>query len=214
MTKKALSMETFLKQIQIGFLIRSVFSGAFFVIAFVCAITKPEDLFKFDIKNTLEAGLPLSLFCGVVVYAMQRSLFYPVIEWLLEAKWCEKFRGTCPLISRRAIQTHFWRWNITSPESTTEMFNERLTKWADLIHLQYNAFLSIVLGSFAGQQLDIVTHYTCKPLASLAWLLLISALVSNWRHYAFIDAAKADDLHRRFPRTPQRGELPRPEDEE
>jgi hypothetical protein len=86
------------------------------------------------------------------------------------------------------------------PQENNEKLNQALNKWADLVHLQYNAALCIVFGSISGVLFDSGTRPFCWRLAAIALSLniagavMLSGLTSNWRHYSFIDSVRERGL--------------------
>src|SRR5690242_6297947 len=77
-----LSMESVLRAFTISFLLRSVFAGIFFVFSYDfvvsrCSTIEIKEIFE---KSFLPVVLPMSLFAGVTVYGLHRSLFYPLVE--------------------------------------------------------------------------------------------------------------------------------------
>ncbi|HEV7923766.1 MAG TPA: hypothetical protein VGR14_00310 [Verrucomicrobiae bacterium] len=189
-------VESMLKGVPIGLLIRSIFSGGFFVFSFYLSIECKPDWVKLDGKTIYEIALPLSLFSGLIVYGIQRAWVYPIVEWFFESSWGEWWLRRLPLMSPAVIDTTIWRWNLNQAEPTdNKSFNEQLTRWADMIHMQYNAALCIGFGSFAGWVVVGHSNLTFSwRLFSLAMVLFGSGFVANWRHYAFIKGVKKRKL--------------------
>jgi hypothetical protein len=181
-------MDSLLKTFSIGHLLRSVFSGIFFVISCCVAIDFrkcPDN----EGKSFLTLLLLTSLFAGVTGYGIHRSVIYPFIEWAFNAKWATTLRKRVPLISIEAIDNLFWRWDPSEAEAMRDLnrINERLDAWADYIHLQFNSAVCIALGAVVMRCL-VPGEYAPSPfLIGLAVTLFVAALVSNWRSHSVVD---------------------------
>ncbi len=183
-------MDSILKSFSIGFLLRSVFSGVFFVISYYVASHSPADLLKIDGKMFLSLGLPAALFAGVTTYGLHRSLFYPVIEFCYDSNRGKALRKRRPLIRDATIRTLLWRWSADDATSATlrrPRQNRHFNTWADFIHLQYASAQCIVFGAVVGRVVVPGEHPPYWPLISLAVLLFIAALVSDWRTHSVLD---------------------------
>jgi hypothetical protein len=100
------TVESLLKAVPIGLLIRSIFAGGFFVIAFCLTKSPQPDWTTIEGKTLFETALPISLFAGMLVYGIQRALFYPLVELVFESKlgdWLVKLS-----IKDRVIDTAIW----------------------------------------------------------------------------------------------------------
>jgi hypothetical protein len=145
-------METILRTFSIGFLLRSVFSGIFFVISWYVALHGQLELAKVEGAIVLSVALPVALFAGVTAYGIHRSLLYPFIESFFDSDLAKGWRKRKPLIRVSTIHTLLWRWN-QDPKGTTfepEGINERLNNWSDFIHLQYASAVCIAFGALVG----------------------------------------------------------------
>lgn len=185
-----MNMDSILKAFTISFLLRSVFSGVFFVISYYVTLHNPVDLSKVDGKTLLSLGLPVALFAGVTTYGLHRSLFYPLIECFYDSSRGKTLRKRWPLIRVATIRTLLWRWNADDQPSsklTRRRQNEKLDTWADFIHLQYASAHCIVFGAVVGRVVVPGEHPPCWPLISLAVLLFAAALVSEWRTRSVLD---------------------------
>src|SRR5262249_4504271 len=134
----------------IGFLLRSVFAGIFFVLSYYVACGYDLEPTIMEAKSFSSSGLLVALFAGVVVYGVHRSLVYPFIEGFFNSKVGKACRSGLPLISNSTIETLSWRWNQGAHEArlSWKRINERLDAWADYIHLQFTSSLCIFLGVF------------------------------------------------------------------
>jgi hypothetical protein len=63
-------MEQMLKAFTIGFLLRSLFAGVFFVIAYQVSANGTMALVTFDSSVLFGVVLPVSLFSGVTIYGL------------------------------------------------------------------------------------------------------------------------------------------------
>jgi len=176
-------MESILKTFSIGFLLRSVFSGIFFVISYYGFGT----LVQIGDKPIFSTALLVALFSGVTAYGIHRSAVYPWIEWFFNSKFGKALRERIPLISSSTIHTLLWRWDQGAHEAALncEQINEHLNTWADFIHLQFTSSLCIVLGLLVSRFMG--NHRSFCLLIGLAVFLFLAALVSNWRSHSVLD---------------------------
>jgi hypothetical protein len=188
------TVDSMLKAVPIGLLIRSIFAGGFFVISFYLTKNPHPDWTTIEGKTLFDIALPVSLFVGVLVYGIQRALFYPLVELVFESKPGDSLVKFT--IKGRVIDTAIWRWNLNVQKPIdNKLLNEQLNRWADHIHTQYSVFLCIIFGSLAAWGFDTQSNYSLsKPLFWTAVLFLGSGLFNNARHYAFINGIKAKGL--------------------
>src|SRR6266567_1356154 len=106
-------MDSILKAFSIGFLLRSVFSGVFFVISSYVASHGPADFMKIEGASIFSVALPVALFGGVTAYGIHRSLLFGWIEYWFDSECGKACRKSVPLISTSTIQTLLWRWGQT-----------------------------------------------------------------------------------------------------
>ena len=126
-------MDSILKSFSIGFLLRSVFSGVFFVVSYYVASHNPVDLSTIDGKTLLSLGLPVALFAGVTTYGLHRSLFYPFIECCYDSDRGKALRQRMPLIRVSTIHILLWRWSAdeaTAPILRRPRQNRHFNTWA------------------------------------------------------------------------------------
>lgn len=67
-------MDAILQSFSLRFLLRSVFSGAFFVLSFFTATAGAIGKWVFAPADILSVGLPIALFAGVTIYGIHRSI--------------------------------------------------------------------------------------------------------------------------------------------
>ncbi|MFA6561262.1 MAG: hypothetical protein WCV00_05085 [Verrucomicrobiia bacterium] len=186
-------MDSLLKAFSISFLLRSIFSGIFFVISYRVASQDPLKITTIDGTTMFPIVLPVALFAGVIGYGIHRSLIHPWLEWFFDSKTGMKCRDKIPLISKNTVRTLLWRWNLSAeglPADQT-IINTHISVWGDFIHLQYVSMLCIALGALVGVFTALPnTHQPYWPLINLAIVLFIAGFVSNWRHYRVIDCAR------------------------
>src|SRR5579863_3856523 len=105
-------METILKSFSLGFLLRSIFSGTFFVLTYSVATKNTPAEVQVNAGNLFSFGMVFALVSGVTVYGIHRSVVYPVFEWAIGANWAKKCRknGTS-LISDNATRDLVNRWD-------------------------------------------------------------------------------------------------------
>jgi hypothetical protein len=184
-----------------GFLLRCLFSGAYFCVAFVVATPASQDFGS--IKLTLTSSIGISLFAGVATYTFHRSAIYAVLEWALNARRAKKCRAAYPLISRRTIQLLLRQW--ARPAVGDEIARERarhFSTWGDYVHLQYTSALCLLLGASCGA---LVTDGKVEPYAPLilvGFVLFLAGLVADWRLHAiseYVEALESRKLRRARP---------------
>ena len=186
-------MNSILKSFSIPFLLRSVFSGIFFVLSYYVSSRNPLEFARIDGSTMLSVALPVALFAGVAAYGIHRSLLYPFAEWFFDSNRGKAWRKRIPLISDLTIDTLLWRWDQDPHPAKWDrkVINERFNTWADYIHLQYVSTLCIASGAVVGAIIDSGKHSLYWPLIGLACLLFLAAIVSNWRHHSVLDYIKS-----------------------
>jgi hypothetical protein len=165
-----------------GLLVRSLFSGVFFIVAFVIARDGSPALATSALIHDVGTFLLFSLVAGVTAYTLHRSLTFAVLEWILNADAAAKWRSRIPLISDATIEVLLRQW-----KGTAEIGKERqevarhLSTWGDYIHLQYTSALCIALGACCGRLAVCEGGRVYWPIAVVALLFVLAALVANWR---------------------------------
>jgi hypothetical protein len=183
-------MDSILKSFTVGFLLRNLFAGVFFVISYYLASHKPSELAEIDGKTVLTLVLPVALFVGVITYGIHRSLFYPFFEcFLFDSKCGRECRRMNPCIKLATIRTLAWRWDQGTDASKVDhkRVNQCLDTWADLVHLQYTSAFCIPFGSVVGWLIVPGAHPPCCSLIIFAGLLLCCGFVSDWRLHSVLD---------------------------
>jgi len=184
-------MDSILKSFKIGFLLRSVFSGLFFVVSYYVATHNPEDLSPIDDNTFLSLGLPVALFTGVTTYGLHRSLFYPLFESFYDCDCGKCLRSCAPLIRSSTIEKLLWRWDADGAATgDRKKLNSHLNSWADFTHLQYTSAYCILLGAIVGCLVAPGEHPVCWPLAFIMVILFLAAFISDWRLHAVLDHSR------------------------
>ncbi len=175
-------MDSLLKSLSLSFLLRSVFAGAFFVISYQVAACGIQTLLAGDTSRLFAVALPVSLFVGFTIYALHRSLLYPIVEFLLESGNVKRFRQRCPLIRDTTVDTLIKLWGYgAKPEEKTQEHAQRLAAWADVTHFNYLSALCIGAGA-AFRVITAPGNYPpCWPLIFLAVAFTVAGLTSDWR---------------------------------
>jgi hypothetical protein len=182
-------VDSILKSFSIGFLLRSVFAGAFFMISYYVASHSPKEHLKIDSTTIFSVVLPVALFAGVTAYGIHRSLLFPIIECCFDSGRARRIRRRIPLVSASTKKMLLRRWD-RGAEDKTKCACERArhsTVWADYTHLQYASSLCIALGAFVGVIIVPGEHSIYWPLVGLAVLLFLAAIVSDWRLHSVDD---------------------------
>ena len=184
-------MDTILQTFPLSFLLRSAFSGVFFVLSY-CVVTGNKAHIKVDVNNNLlTVALPFALTAGVIVYTLHRSLIYPFIEYMFDQKEAIKARESeFRFISQITINRLKKRLLRRATEAKPYPYHvaNYIAAWADYVHLQYVSAWCILFGAITG---GIVDHTICicslsfppinPPLAWLFIVLFLAASISNWR---------------------------------
>jgi len=177
-------MDAILKSLSLGFLLRSVFAGTFFVLAYCMDTNGTSNGVEINSEDIFSVGLVFALVAGVTVYGIHRSVIFPWIEWLLNADWAKKRRaGSMTLISKNTIDDVVRRWDSRAKAREKERYRaEQIVSWGDYIHLQYASAWCIVLGSATGL---IFGGHRPPPhwvfLSLLAFFFVLAASISAWR---------------------------------
>lgn len=176
-------MDNVLKALSLGFMLRSLFAGVFFLISFRVASMGVASLLDFDTSNLVSVGLPVALFAGVNVYVLHRSLLYPCIEFFLDSPWARDKRKSCRMISDQSVSVHFDLWTAGHERGNhNREIVRHATVWADYTHLQYASAFSILAGLALRRVIDANLTENNWPLLCLSALIfVISAVVSDWR---------------------------------
>lgn len=189
-------MEQILKYFKIGLLLRSLFAGVFFLIAFEISTEGVVELLKIDPLSIFRVIFPVSLFSGVTIYGLHRSILYPPFEWLLSATWVKQIREKVAPISDNSIDTIKKIWNLGAKDKTIEQhYAEKIETWADVTHLQYVSSWCIFAGTFVGRNFTKSScHGIILPLMLLASLFFCSGLVSDCRLRRVIETLTDQDF--------------------
>ena len=178
-------MDAVLKAFSIGFLLRSLFAGVFFVISYRVAGEGITVLQRIDPGALFSVGLPVAIFAGVTIYSMHRSLIYPFLEYWLNSEAMERLRRRKPLVSKSTIRTLRSLWCTgLDKDKAAESVARHTSTWADYTHLQYTSALCIAAGSVARKLTD-PGHYDWDGLLlALTVSFLVAAITSDWRLHA------------------------------
>jgi hypothetical protein len=175
-------MDSIFKTFNLGFLIRSVFAGGYFILSYYVVTNGEPRLSKVDGWKLMTTAFPIALFVGVSAYAIHRSLIFPVLEFFFDAAWATRLRSKCAPISDYTLKTQFKRWRLSVKEVDFQIeVGRRLTVWADYTQLQYTSLLCLILGSIVGCYNDPNEHESCGILIALGFVLGAAALLSDWR---------------------------------
>jgi|GEM_PF-1997089 hypothetical protein len=187
-------MDKILESFPLGLLIRSAFSGVFFVISFNFAA---HNFVTFDSANIFSVGLPFALIAGFTVYGLHRSLIYPLIEWAFNLQCAFDLREKClPLISENAVKNLAKIWDSKSANGDDRAFQrgKQIATWGDYTHHQYVSawciFSGLTIGFFANLRHHWHHYFRCPILYFLfltgAVIFLVAAVVSNWRLFSIL----------------------------
>ena len=178
-------MDTLLKSFGIGFFLRSILSGAFFMLSYGTASglypIKPQEV-------SVPLIVTISVFAGATVYCLHRAMFYPAIEWFFDTNYAGQLRLRSPLIATHTIIRilNRWNWSSTETEHDKTLFTHT-SAWADTTHFLYTSALAVALGSLSACVIQAKWLPVNIPLVLLVILLFIGALISDWRLHCFHD---------------------------
>jgi hypothetical protein len=178
-------VDSVLKAFSIGFLLRSLFAGVFFVVSYRVAGDGITALKQINPGVLFSVGLPVAVLAGVTIYSLHRSLIYPWIEFALNSNRMEKWRRKVPLISTATLETLRKLWSAgVEKEKTLEAFARHTATWADYTHLQYTSALCIAVGSLARRFTDPGVYCFHPLLLPVTLVFFIAAATSDWRLHA------------------------------
>jgi hypothetical protein len=181
-------MESILKSFPLGMFFRGVFPGGFFVISYVVAVDGWESLADINSDHVLSTWLWVAAFAGIAVYTVHRSAFYPFIECWLDKRCMTRRQRKCPWIRTETVERLLTQWTLggSSDKKKNADVAEHIAAWADYTHFQYASAWCIGLGSLFGHIVGRCPNAKATweldcPLILLAFGLLFSALLSDWR---------------------------------
>lgn len=137
--------------------------------------------------DMLSTWMAVSLFAGVTIYGIHRSLLYPAIEWGFNA-WGPK--NACISDKTLVHLETLWKMGarkegidesvaIPGKKNSMPYHARHIAVWADYTHQQYTAAWCILAGAILGKQ-GHETDANCW-LIGICVLLFIAALVSDVR---------------------------------
>lgn len=198
-------MESFWKTFSISFLLRSMFSGSFFLMSYYYTYytyyTKSSKITinLADFKDFLGIAITISLFAGVIIYAFHRALPYAlIIEPCINSKLSEKTRWgdnvedkkkkfRLTLISENTMRYLLHVWDMDSDNNKSNRKNvwaSKMYSWGDYTHFHYTAAWCIIAGNLSFFIMyNYNTHWLlCNPLLlGLAILFGLMGFISDWR---------------------------------
>lgn len=179
-------MESILKDVKLGLLLRSAFAGVFFNIAY--GISRYGDELSLQGIDIVGKEVPIAFFVGMAAYHFHRSLIYPFIEFRLDSRsppcpvrnthcQCETASKNHCLIHRKTICRLLYFWRLGTLPGAGEEYTKRMTGWADTIQFLLTSSICIAAGVF--------TAFICTWNSSLYYstaMLILAALfaVAAW----------------------------------
>lgn len=210
-------MEQILKGFSLSFLLRSAFSGAFFVLSFLFCVLGREKVGEKLLSTSGLDVLGFSVFAGVMVYSIHRSIIYPWLEWGMDANWFRRVRagGVKPppcstpfiykiwpiikaakwsLISANTLKRIIGQWDRAAKSGEEHINRSKLIQtWADFAHMQYTSALCIICGAVVGWVFAKGTLETSCPLVWFTVVLFFSGFFSDWRLHSVQDYLRKKD---------------------
>jgi hypothetical protein len=180
-------METILKSFSLGFLLRSIFAGTFFVLAYDAATKNTLAEIHVNAGNVFSFGMVFALVSGVTVYGIHRSAIYPMFEWAIDSNRAKRWRKCgARFISDNVIHDLVERWDRKAKKADRHAKMhcrvEQITVWADYIHLQYTSAWCILTGYWVGGIIGQPCHMPYWMLfVAIAGFFVFIATVSAWR---------------------------------
>jgi len=180
-------MEKFLTSVSLGFLLRSVFAGVFFMLSNDFAVKGKFDLLSLGAQPTQTTLI--ALFAGVTMYGLHRSLIYPVIEWFMVYKCVQVLRDWIPLISDEAAKviSNLWRreagvgTHVECDSDLRKVQAKHIALWADYAHFQYVSAWALLAGAFVHSTTANEPIRFRGPFAVLFVVFFVAGFVSDWR---------------------------------
>jgi hypothetical protein len=188
-------MDKLLDTFSLGFLLRSGFSGAFFVLAVNVASADGNAIANFEPIASLSVVLVVAIVAGVSLYTIHRSLLFPLIEWGMNSHVALQLRSRMPLISAETKLLLFTNWTrrAGAVDKSSSDLARHLSAWGDYAHFQYTSALCIAVGAIIGAHMahgDVRVH---GLMLTAALVMLFAAVVSDWRWHAFVDFVKSKE---------------------
>ncbi len=185
-------MDSIIKNFSIGFLIRSIFAGAFFLISYLSAKNGLHSLPDAVIQHDVVKITALSVFVGVVAYGLHRSFLYPIVEFLLDSP-CAKSRRSkgCTLIRKTTVDSLLARWSRCEKDKKDETIAKHISVWADYAHLQYVSAECVIFGAIVSRCIGTTESHFSWPMTRLILAFLAAAFVSDWRLHSVEDEVVA-----------------------
>ena len=195
-------MESFWKTFSISFLLRSMFSGSFFLIAYhytSFAETNNTPFTLLTFKESFGVAITISLFAGVIIYAFHRAIPYAlIIEPFINSALSENIRWKdnihdeqknfrVTLISKKTILYLLDVWDMDSDSNKSNKKNvwaRKMYSWGDYTHFHYTAAWCIIAGNLSFFIMNHSnTHWlSCNPLLlGLTILFGSMGFISDWR---------------------------------
>ena len=125
---------------------------------------------------------------GVITYAVYRTTLGAILEWIGHSKCGCEIRRSVPLISDRAARTMVARWKASvDVKNRKQICVQYMTVWSDYIHFMYTSGLCIFVGAIVGCHMKQKILPWDPLFGCTAILLLLSALIADWRLYRVED---------------------------
>ena len=176
-------MDALLKTLQLGFILRSLFAGVFFIVGYQFADGGPSALaLNFSGDAGLTSKLATAAFAGITLYVLHRAAIYPIIEYVFSLEAIDRCRRRWPLISVRSLDVLGDLWCAGAESGKhAEAIARQIAVWGDYTHMLYVSALCLATGSVLRTFATPSRYEFSTTLAGVAFLLFLAGLVSNWR---------------------------------
>lgn len=185
-------MESFLRSFSVGFLLRSVFAGMFFVLELWLATGHCLPSVDSVTADQLLSVILFALLAGITIYRLHRALppycLYETWNANPSAKQRRKTRSWLKphIVSDEAVARSLDLWSMAaephSHQSARAACAQRTLDWGDSIHFLYTSGYCIVAGALAAWTIvgwtDLKVHW---QMMVLAMLFLIAGFFSDCR---------------------------------
>ncbi len=175
-------MDALLKTLQLGFILRSLFAGCFFVVSYQFTCDGPSALALNLSGDAVTSRLAIAAFVGVTVYVLHRAMVYPIIEQVFNLEAVGRRRHQWPLISKRSLNVlgDFWSAGAEANKQAKAIARQ-IAIWGDYTHMLYVSALCVISGSLLRTQVTPAQYELSWTLAIAAPVLFGAGLISNWR---------------------------------
>lgn len=176
-------MEALISALQVGFLLRSLIAGAYFVAAYAFAKGGIAELSALPTAGARLAFLVILV--GITAYTLHRALVYPFIESFFNSRTAQSLRrsGRVRFVSPETVKVLKDLWCAAEQSSPDKAAISHIRTWADYTHVLYVSSFSLV-GGISLAEFTAQSAYDPRIVIALSYVMLVGALLSDWRLHA------------------------------